>query len=261
MDGIFKYPRTQHIEGSGLQPGDEGLGVMPFRALAGLHLVVEEKMDGANCALSFDATGDLLLQSRGHYLAGGPRERQFALLKAWARRYAGELWNVLGDRYVVYGEWLYAKHTIYYTDLPHYFLEFDVLDTATGAFLSTERRRDLLRRAPFVAPVLVLREGALASLDELRALIGPSHFIAGDSTAKLRAACMERGLDPERGQRETDTTGLMEGLYVKWEEDGIVRGRYKFVRAGFLQTVIDSGSHWLDRPLLPNGLRAGVELF
>jgi RNA ligase len=261
MDTIHKYPRTRHIEGSGLQPGDADLDVVPFRALAGRHLVVEEKMDGANCAVSFTSTGGLLLQSRGHYLAGGPRERQFDLLKAWARRYTGELWAALGDRYVMYGEWLYAKHTIYYTDLPHYFLEFDILDTATDAFLSTERRRALLRSAPFVASVLVLREGPLHVLDELGALIGPSRFIAGDGLARLRAGCAQRGVDPEQAVRETDATGLMEGLYVKWEEGGGVRERYKFVRAGFLQTVLDSGSHWMDRPLVPNGLRAGARLF
>ena len=46
---IHKYPRTQHLEGSRLQPGDEDLEAVPFRAIAGRNLVVEEKVDGANC--------------------------------------------------------------------------------------------------------------------------------------------------------------------------------------------------------------------
>ena len=50
---------------------------------------------------------------------------------------------------------------------------------------------------------------------------------------------------------ETDASGLMEGLYIKVEEDGVVRERYKFVRRDFLQTVIDSGSHWMERPRNP----------
>ncbi len=49
----------------------------------------------------------------------------------------------------------------------------------------------------------------------------------------------------------------MEGLYIKIEAGGAVAGRYKYVRPGFLQTVLDSGSHWQERPLLPNQLRAG----
>jgi len=53
----------------------------------------------------------------------------------------------------------------------------------------------------------------------------------------------------------------MEGLYIKVEEDGAVIERYKYVRAGFLQTVFDSESHWMDRPLIPNQLAPGVSLW
>ena len=67
-----KYPRTHHLESSRRQPGDEDLDSVPFRALIGRHLVVEEKVDGANAGLSFGARGRLLLQSRGHFLTGGP---------------------------------------------------------------------------------------------------------------------------------------------------------------------------------------------
>ena len=53
----------------------------------------------------------------------------------------------------------------------------------------------------------------------------------------------------------------MEGLYIKVEEEGLVQERYKYVRAGFLQTVLNSHSHWLDRPIIPNGLRPDAVLF
>jgi hypothetical protein len=260
MNEIYKYPRTRHIEGSGIQPGDDPEAVS-FTTLAGRHLVVEEKMDGANSAISFTPDGRLLLQSRGHYLTGGPRERQFALLKQWANRYAGPLWETLGDRYVLYGEWLYARHTIFYTDLPHYFLEFDALDTVSGAFLSTPARQELLRSAPFIRSVRVLYEGAVASAGALVALIGPSAFISGSPARLLRELAVARGLDPEQALRESDLSRLMEGLYVKVEEDSAVAERYKYVRAGFLQTVFDSESHWMDRPLIPNQLSSDVSLW
>src|ERR1700730_7350153 len=112
MNDIYKYPRTQHIEGSGIQRGDEDLEIISLRNLAGMHLVIEEKMDGANSAISFTSDGRLLLQSRGHYLTGGGREKQFHLFKTWAHTYSLQLWDVLTDRYIMYGEWLYAKHTI-----------------------------------------------------------------------------------------------------------------------------------------------------
>ena len=136
MLSIVKYPRTPHLEGSRLQPGDEDLDQVPFAELAGRNLVVEEKLDGANAGLRFDAAGRLYLQSRGHFLTGGPREKHFNLFKQWANGLAVALWDRLSTRYVLYGEWLYAKHTIFYDRLPQYFLEFDALDTDSGEFLS-----------------------------------------------------------------------------------------------------------------------------
>ena len=40
-----------------------------------------------------------------------------------------------------------------------------------------------------------------------------------------------------------------------------VRGRYKYVRDSFTQAVEQEGVHWLDRPLEPNLLRDGVDIF
>src|SRR5438874_4779289 len=175
MPALHKYPRTHHLEGSRLQPGDEDMGSVPFVVIAGRHLVVEEKLDGANTGISFDADGRLWLQSRGHFLTGGAREKHFDLFKRWACAHADALRAALGQRYVLYGEWLYAKHTVFYDRLPHYFLEFDVLDTDTGAFLSTEERRALLNGIP-VASVPVLQTGPCRGLAEVTALIGSSLY-------------------------------------------------------------------------------------
>src|SRR3954453_7750265 len=175
MPTFSKYPRTHHLEGSRLQPGDEDSQSVPFASLAGRHLVIEEKLDGANAGISFDANGRLWLQSRGHFLTGGAREKHFDLFKRWASTHAHALRAALGHRFVLYGEWLYAKHTIFYDRLPHYFLEFDVLDTETGTFLGTEERRALLDGAP-VVPVPVLRTGPCRNLDEVTALVGPSLY-------------------------------------------------------------------------------------
>jgi hypothetical protein len=261
LTSICKYPRTQHIEGSGMQRGDEDLEVVPFRELSGRFLVVEEKLDGANSGISFSPDGRMLLQSRGHYLAGGSRERQFELLKSWAHRRAAELRELLGERYLLYGEWLYAKHSVFYTDLPHYFMEFDLYDKTDARFLSTERRREVLKHFPFIVSVPVLHTGMLKTRDELVSFIGKSAFIRQRHLDVLRAVCEKEGVDPARVVAQTEPSGWMEGLYVKWEEGGEVRGRFKYVRASFLQTVFDSDSHWMERPTVPNQLKAGVELF
>lgn len=260
---LRKYPRTRHIEGSRLQPGDEDLDSVPFRALAGCHLVVEEKVDGANAGLRF-VDGSLQLQSRGHFLGGGPRERHFALFKQWARCHEARFREALGERYVMYGEWVYAKHTIFYDRLPHYFLEFDVLDLETDCFLDTPSRRRLLAGLP-VAAVPVLAAQSFASLGALRALLAPSLYKSAAWREALRLAALQgeaaRFGSVERVVAETDPADAAEGLYVKHEEDGRVVGRYKFVRASFLTSVLDAGSHWLERPIVANQLAPEVDIF
>jgi hypothetical protein len=44
-----------------------------------LNAFISEKLDGAGCGISFEEEGNqnILLQSRNHYLRGGPKERQF----------------------------------------------------------------------------------------------------------------------------------------------------------------------------------------
>jgi hypothetical protein len=257
---VFKYPRTHHLEGSRLQPGDHDLAAVPFASLAGGDLIVEEKLDGANAAVSFASDGKLLLQSRGHYLSGGEREQHFNLFKTWAAAQQARLRQVLGARYVMYGEWLYAKHTIFYDRLPHYFLEFDVLDTEADLFLSTEQRRRLLRGAPVVS-VPVLRAGKFSRLKQLTSLVGASLYQSGAWRESLRAAAAGRDLDVERALRETDGSDEAEGLYIKHEDQERVIGRYKWIRKSFLTAVVDSGTHWLARPIIPNRLADGVDIF
>ncbi|GCE11562.1 RNA ligase family protein [Tengunoibacter tsumagoiensis] len=261
MVSIYKYPRTPHIEGSGLQYGDDEQTILPMAALLNRHLVIEEKMDGANCAISFSDDGTLLLQSRGHYLSGGPREAQFSLFKTWAYSYMLPLYEVLGERYILYGEWLYAKHTIFYTELPHYFMEFDLYDKEHDRFLSTVRRRELLALLPFIVSVKVLYEGQIESCEALLKLVGPSHFIGSDHLEILEQICQQKGLAIQQILNETNTSLLMEGLYLKIEDDDAVQERYKYVRKSFLQSILSSESHWMERPIIPNQLSRDASLF
>ena len=250
---LRKYPRTPHLVGSRLQPGDADLASVPFTELAGQYLVVEEKLDGANAAISFDADGELLLQSRGHYLAGGPRERQFGQFKAWAATVRHLLAPILRDRYVLYGEWLYAKHTVFYDALPHYFCEFDVYDRAEDSFLSTKARQDMLAGSP-ITSVPILGEGKVATLADLTALVGPSTCRTARWRDTLATVARAQGLDPAHVADETDKADEMEGLYVKIERGGETVGRVKWVRRSFLTSILDVGTHWMDRPILPNQL-------
>lgn len=257
---IRKYPRTPHLEGSRLQPGDEDLAVESTAVIVGESLVIEEKIDGSNAAIRFDEGGVPSVQSRGHYLTGGARERQFDLLKTWTMVHRDSLFKALGSRHILYGEWVYAKHTIYYDFLPHYFLEFDILDLETETFLSTDRRRALLDGLP-IRSVPVLFRGTVSEPAELSAMIRPTAFRTEAWARTLEQTAYQHGLDLERLRRETDPSPLSEGLYIKREANGRVLSRHKFVRDSFLSVVAEANSHWASRPICPNALAPGVDIF
>ena len=260
-DGLLKYPRTPHLEGSRLQPGDSAADQTPLVKLAGLNVAIEEKVDGANSGISFSDSAELRLQSRGHFLTGGAREKHFNQLKQWAQVHEDAFFDVLGTRYIMFGEWMYAKHSMYYDALPHLFLEFDVFDKQTGQFLSTPRRRELLEPLPVVS-VPVLYEGASPSkVDDLMGWIGLSVARTDQWRQSLSEEATRRELDLERVGEQTDDDERVEGLYVKVEDADQVLGRYKFIRASFTQTILDQDEHWLKRPIVPNRLRPGVDLF
>jgi hypothetical protein len=260
LPALKKYPRTRHLETSRFQHGDHDLEAVAFKDVKGQAMVVEEKVDGANVGVSFDDQAALLLQSRGHYLVGGPRERHFNLLKTWAAAHAEDLYLALGERYVMYGEWMYAKHTCFYDLLPHYFMEFDIYDRERDLYLSTARRRQLLQGLPVVS-VAVLWEGRPNKLADITGLVGPSLFKSPDWRDRLVEAATAAGVAPAQALAETDRHDAMEGLYVKIEDDEQVVERLKWVRGTFLSALVDSGSHWLDRPIVVNRLRDGASLY
>ncbi|AKA69299.1 RNA ligase family protein [Clostridium scatologenes] len=261
MERIYKYPRTPHIEGSRFQQGDEDLNSIKFEKIKNSFCVLEEKVDGANCGISFDKQGRMYLQSRGHFLNGGYGEAQFDMFKTWANTFIYKLREILGHRYIMYGEWLYAKHTVYYDELNHYFMEFDIFDKQEEKFLSTRRRKEMLKSYPFIKSVLVLKEGRLKSKDEIITLLGKSNFKSHSWQKNLEKSCSELDLSYEIAKKQTDTTDLMEGIYIKVEDENYVLSRMKYVRASFLNTIMDSETHWVNRPIIPNKLKLGIDIF
>jgi hypothetical protein len=272
---IIKYPRTRHVSGSRLQSGDHDLSQVPIESLYGKHLVIEEKIDGASSGISFDSEINLHLQSRGHFLHGGPRESQFTLLKQWAAMMSDDLYLALGDRYVAYGEWMYRKHTVFYDALTHYWAEFDVLDKrktdyeayrANGFdskylhFLDTPSRQKLFQGLQ-IAPVRVLWSGIWNTDMRFEDFVGRSNFKTENWRENLKKAVQILKFDWDLVWKHTDHSDAMEGVYIKWEEDGIVKDRYKFVRHDFVSLIVSNDEHHENLPTVPNKLAEGVDIF
>ena len=82
-----------------------------------------------------------------------------------------------------------------------------------------------------------------------------SNYISDNHRENLKEAAIKCNQDVERVFSETENTKTMEGLYIKVEENGIVVDRMKYVRYSFLQTVLESNTHWLDRTIIPNKVK------
>lgn len=247
---MMKLPRTQHIELSG-KPGAETVSFENH--LYQKYLVIEEKLDGTGVSIEFDQNLDLQILHRGTSKAVGS---EYNLLYRWAEVFKEELHTVLSTRYIMFGEWLYNKHTIFYDILPCYYFESDIYDTENDIWLSTKARYDLLKDYRFmIASVPIYSEGKYSTIYQILSLYGPSLYRSPKCKEILQNQCIQYNYD--YGQALEETVFCMdcsEGLYIKEEDDLEVINRYKYVPASFINTIEHSG-HIAFRPLLPNKLK------
>jgi len=257
---LIKYPRTRHIQGSGLGKDDLD-DYAPIEELRGKNLVLESKIDGANTGISF-VNCELKLQCRGHFLGLGNDWPEFDQFKVWSNTWSDQLWDILEDRYIMYGEWMIGFHSVFYDMLPHYFMEFDIYDKKDKAFLDTTRRKEIISKAEMIInQVRVITEGKFDTIENIISHVGLSAFISDKAYGILEKELTEKNVKGKEVLLALNKDRLMEGLYIKWEEDGVVKDRYKYVRPGFVQTILASGEHWQDRPKIANRLREGCSMF
>ncbi|KAK6004687.1 hypothetical protein QM012_008549 [Aureobasidium pullulans] len=228
---IHKFPRTRHLFNIGsasrddliLSSSDAQAFLEPSDSLT--TVVVEEKVDGANLGISLDSSGAFKVQNRSHYV-NNKSHAQFKKLDKWLDDHYEGLSTVLDaansqqGRWILYGEWLYAKHSIYYTSLPDLFLAFDLFDTETGTFLSRDALSDRLK----------------------------------DTNIHQVARLEVEGLDEQslvnmvRTQQSNFYEGIIEGVYLRRQKGDKTIDRAKIVRSDF----IAGDEHWNRRGVTPN---------
>jgi len=236
-----KYPRTPHLFGS--QGTDDDKHMSEADSLAFIQddsLIAEEKIDGTNVGIHFSEDGELILQCRGHLITEGMHP-QYDLFKQWATVKRHELESRLSDRYLLFGEWAYARHSVAYRKLPHYFFEFDIFDKQADMFLDLATRIELLKGSG-IHTVPVVHQGPVTR-KQLAQLIGPSQY---DSHFD----------NPLSGKADN----LMEGIYLRTEANGKVTGRAKFVRPEFVEKIKQS-THWQHQAMVPNQLADNVNIW
>ena len=222
-EDFFKFPTTPHLAilGNLNIRDDKVLSETERDSFLRHELTIEEKVDGANLGISFDANAELRAQNRGTYLHL-PGTGQWKKLEAWLAPRVELFFEHLSDRYILFGEWCYAQHSVFYDRLPDWFLGFDLYDKQNEHFLSAHRR-DLLFQKLSIAQVPPIAQGCFTVL-ELSKLL--AHSKLSDQPA--------------------------EGLYLRFDQGDWLAQRAKLVQPAFIQSV---AQHWSHSAIRPNRLR------
>lgn len=221
MEQVHQQVRSLFIEGS--QARAEGV---PYSEIAGKFVVVEEKPDGFPVTLSFRADGHPIIESESGAFA------------QWVETRKAQLFERLGARFRLHGQWLQIKRTRFYDLLPDNFLESDVLDLEQGSFISTSARQALLDSLP-VKSVPVLRRGIAPAQNDLSGLLGPSRLQSLVWRERLQQQAERGDGSFQAVLSATDDSAEIAELTIKIEGQGVVKERYRFVRPGYVEREND----------------------
>ncbi len=170
LDKIIKFPRTKHLANLGAMARDDLLmDKTDIEIMLKSEVTVEEKVDGGNLGFRLGSDGKILVQNRSHYVSSSYHP-QFKKLDQWVENKKADLLSILTQgNYIIYGEWLYSKHSINYTKLPDYFIMFDLYDIDSNSFFSRDYIEKLISNTSITLVPLIYR--GKATLDKLKSLV------------------------------------------------------------------------------------------
>jgi ATP-dependent RNA circularization protein (DNA/RNA ligase family) len=219
---FLKFPRTHHLFCTSKNVDREDLFMDPKDAkiFYSNFVTIEEKIDGANLGFSIDKeTMNILSQNRSHYVTSQTAS-QWKMLDSWIADHP-KLFEVLDPNFILYGEWVYARHSVEYDRLPGYFIAFDIYDTKNRYFLSVQERNKRLSGTD-IPIIKTIATGNFSQDDIVKLLNGSSHY---------------------------RTKGALEGVYVRIDSEKKLEHRSKCVRSDFIQEIEE---HWSSRELEKN---------
>jgi atypical dual specificity phosphatase len=212
---ITKFPRTRHLSNLGSATRDDLIfSPEEQKKLLQCILYLEEKLDGANLGISISADYKIRAQNRSHYVTSS-YHAQFKPLDKWLNSHSNELFALLQpEEEILYGEWLNFKHSIHYTNLPDYFLAFDLYNVKTKSFLSREALEK--RLADSSSSIKIVPLLAKQSFKDLQSIL---QFLK---------------------QKSNYSASNVEGVYVRACQGDLTVNRAKIVRNDF----ISGDQHW-----------------
>lgn len=204
----YKYPRTFHFPWSPGATKDDKI-LTSTNHFKGRTVVVTEKMDGENCTMYSN-----------HIHARSVDSNAF-ISQDYVRAFWGSIRHNIPENVRICGEDLYAKHSIHYTELKHYFYGFSLW----------EKDRCLDWESTMVY---------FALLDIVHVPI----LHIGEYNEDFLISLSKR-LDLNT------TEGYVVRLFDAFHRDDFSTSIAKFVRKGHVET----DEHWKHKKIIPNRLK------
>lgn len=226
------FPRTPHLPYKiGEVANDDVIAEQAdIENLLDVEVTIDEKIDGANCAMMLNQEGNPVIRNRNNrlkkgYLKDTPAKKQFRPLWNWFydnKKLFDNINVAFGGPVGVYGEWLWALHGIRYDTLKSYFVAYEIYEPHLKTFVNYMHGRMQLQDAGFIVPPL-LHKGPINSWDKLDTLV----------EEKSRWSTMDQ----------------VEGLYIRISDNKEITHRFKFIRPGYIQ-----GGRWNDKKIVKQTL-------
>jgi len=228
---FHEFPKTPHMGGSHVVDDDQVLSPQEIQAICsrkGIQTITaQEKVDGSNVSVHFDQPYKPIIQKRSGLIKNTDR-KQYLAFRDYVYQNLNELYELLGEKFCLFGEWLWATHAVSYNALPDYFIVFDLLEKSTQKFLSYNRLQELagasFKLVPLVKQWRVSEVNIKSFQAEITKLLNKKSFF---------------GEEPQ------------EGLYLRFEEEQYVQFRSKIRRKTFV-----SGRDDFDTKIINNKLKS-----
>lgn len=215
-----KYNRTLHLPWSKGATNDDKI-TDSVDSLLNVPIIITEKIDGSNTSLEFEGCF-----ARTH--ASVPTHASFDGLKAL---HASVKYKIPVNMQL-FGEWVFAKHSIEYSELPGYFLLFNVRDLNRQSLWLSWEEVQLWAEEIQVPTVPLLYQGVISSETLLQELV------EGFMTQK--SCC--------GGIRE----GVVVRLQSEFSDNMFSKNVMKCVRENHVQT----SEHWKNQEIIKNKLKS-----
>lgn len=176
-----------------------------------IECYIQEKIDGANMGVSW--TSGPILRNRNHILKKGyiekntPAKIQFRPAWNWLNEHQKEI-RLISEKVMspitIYGEWMFAKHSLEYNKLPDLFIAYDIWSVEDNKFLSPDRVESLLK------------ETSICYIKHKKVILNSISDII------------------EMSEMSSDyRDGIIEGIVVKTSENGFLKETWKVVNKYF----------------------------